>query len=74
VDREAKRKRCQVLLGTLRSDPACPPAVWELLGLLVERLDRLEVGGFDPEETPTKPERRDSTTAFARVGEILKGK
>ena len=80
--REASRQRCQALHDALRDEPLVPTAAFELLGLLIARLDRLECGGSMPEEAPTKPTRRatpqvfpapphPSSSHFAAVADIL---
>lgn len=81
-DREAIRQRSQALLDSLRDDPTVAPALFELAGLLVGRLDRLECGAMYPEEAPTKPSRKvtpqvfpapphQSSSHFAAVTDIL---
>jgi hypothetical protein len=63
VDLTVIRARCHTLLGVLRDDPSIPEALWELLNALVARADRLE--GLPPEEAPTKPSRKFSSSQLA---------
>ena len=74
MDREALRAQTVDLLNRLRLDTSVSPALWELLEVLTQRLDRIEMGTFLESEAPTKPERRGSGDKFtaAKVEEILK--
>jgi hypothetical protein len=56
---ERLRMQCHEILGHLRSTDL-EPRVWEILDVLVARMDRLETGEFPPSEVPTKPERKQS--------------
>ena len=70
--RDEKRQQCHLLLGALRGDPSVPQPLFELLGHLASRLDRLECGGdIPPEEAPTRPNRRATPSPFEAVGHIL---
>jgi hypothetical protein len=79
MEREELRAQTTDLIQRLRGEPI-PQALWELLDVFARRLDRIELGNFSQDETPTRPERRGSsgslpatpaTKPFARVGEIL---
>jgi hypothetical protein len=82
ADREELRKQTTELLQRLRGEDHVPQELFELLDTITRRLDRLEIGSFsDPDEVPTKPERRVSSATIAatskplpdRVAEIFDG-
>jgi hypothetical protein len=74
MEREALRARTTELLEALRMDPSIPQAVFEILEIFAQRLDRIEIGHFGAEETPTKPEpRRASSGAIKKpLGDIVR--
>jgi hypothetical protein len=62
MEREALRAQATDLLNRLRGDPAVPQALFELVDNILRRLDRLELGSFTTEEeTPTRPDRKQSS-------------
>jgi hypothetical protein len=61
MEREALRAQTTELLQRLRGEDV-PQALFELLGVIISRLDRIELGGFGTEEeTPTRPDRKQSS-------------
>jgi hypothetical protein len=68
------REKCHADLLALRTGGELPERAYRLLERLVarmdreaDRLDRLETGSFQPEETPTKPERTKSSDQLPAV-------
>jgi hypothetical protein len=60
--REKLRAETTELQQRLRSDPAVPQALFELLDVMIRRLDRIELGEFeDPSEVPTVPGKKMSS-------------
>jgi len=58
-----KREEMHELLGKLRSMPEVPEPLFRLVELIVSRFD----DPFAIEEAPTRPERRASSGAIAKV-------
>jgi hypothetical protein len=62
-EREVLRAQSVNLLQRLRNEPV-PQVLFELLEVMVARLDRLELGGFSsPDEVPTEPGKNLKTTS-----------
>lgn len=58
-EREKLRAETTNLQQRLRGEPGVPQVLFELLDILVRRLDRIELGELaDPNEVPTEPGRR----------------
>lgn len=75
VEREQLRFQATELLNHLRADDKVPQALFELLDNMCRRLDRLELGSFTTEEeTPTRPDRKQSSGGIAAVKDSLSGR
>jgi hypothetical protein len=61
-ERTKLRRLSQEALDALRGEGEVSPRAWELFHLVLTRLLRLELGSFTPEETPTSPDRRFTST------------
>jgi hypothetical protein len=73
MEREQLRAQATDLLNHLRADDKVPQALFELLDNFSRRLDRLELGAFvTEEETPTRPDRKQSSGGMPAVREAVK--
>jgi hypothetical protein len=61
-ERTKLRRLSQEALDALRGEGQASERTWELFHLLMTRLLRLELGSFAPEETPTAPAKRFTST------------
>lgn len=59
-DRTKLRRLSQESLDALRGN--VDERTWELFELILARLTRLETGEFSPEEVPTRPDKRFTST------------
>jgi hypothetical protein len=58
-ERERLRSQTTDLQQRLRGEPGVPQVLFELLDVVIRRLDRIELGEFtDPNEVPTEPGKR----------------
>jgi len=72
-ERERLRLATTELQQRLRGEPDVPQVLYELLDVIVRRLDRIELGTFDDHERPTTKEPRttSSGTLVATVEAIF---
>jgi hypothetical protein len=61
-ERTKLRRLSQEALDALRGEGQASERTWELFHLILTRLLRLEIGSFAPEETPTSPAKRFTST------------
>jgi hypothetical protein len=65
-NREKLRAETTDLLQRLRADLSVSQVLFDLLDVMIRRLDRLELGEFDaPDEVPTVPGKRPSVEMAA---------
>jgi hypothetical protein len=70
--REQLRAKTTELMQRLRPNASVPQELWELLDVLAARLDRIELGAFDePDEIPTRPDRKVSSGNLSAVVEQI---
>jgi hypothetical protein len=74
-EREVLRAKSTELYQRLRSESSVPQALFELLDVILGRLDRIELGEFtDPSEVPTEPGKNlRSTPGMQAVREGQRG-